>query len=67
MRKQKGDGPKLTPEAASVIKALYERTELNQAQIAAKLGGINQGRISEVINGHRFPDVPAAEDIGGFV
>jgi len=33
-----------------------------QHEIAAKLG-INQGRVSEVLNGKRFGDVPPARDM----
>ncbi len=58
----KSSSPKLTAELAGKIKFLWDRTELNQAQIAAQLGGLNQGRVSEVINGLRFPDVPAASE-----
>lgn len=53
-------GPELTPEIAATIKALWENTDLNQAQIAARVGGINQGRVSEVIQGKRYPEVPPA-------
>lgn len=56
-------GPQLTREVAAKIKALWANTSLNQAQIAAKLGGLNQGRISEVIRGLRLADVPP-EPIG---
>ena len=53
-------GPQLTRELAAKIKALHAHTPLNQAEIAAKLGGLNQGRVSEVLNGARFKDVPPA-------
>lgn len=56
--------PPMTAEMAAHIKALWATTSLNQAQIAAKLGGINQGRVSEVVNGLRFAEVPPA-DLGG--
>lgn len=36
---------------------------LYQHQIAAELG-VNQGRVSEVLSGHRFPD--ARPTAGGF-
>lgn len=67
MRKR-SKSPRLTREIASQIKALWEHTDLNQAQIAARLGALNQGRVSEVINGARYPDVPPASNIstGGF-
>lgn len=57
-------GPSLTQEMAAHIKALWRDTNLNQAQIAARMGGINQGRVSEVINGLRYAEVPPA-DTGG--
>ncbi len=54
----KNKSPKLTEETAANIKWLWQNTPLNQAQIAAELGAINQGRVSEIINGHRFADIP---------
>ena len=53
----KAKGPETTPAIAAKIKALLVGTSLNHAQIAAHLGGINQGRVSEVKNGKRFPNV----------
>lgn len=50
----KNKSPKLTEELAAKIKWLWHNTPLNQAQIAAELGAINQGRVSEVITGQRF-------------
>lgn len=62
--RKSGKSPVLTADVAARIKALWSNTNLNQAQIAARLGGINQGRVSEVINGHRFVEVlPAEGDI----
>jgi predicted XRE-type DNA-binding protein len=49
---------------AAKIKGLWKATQMNQAQIAAALGGINQGRVSEVVRGLRFAEVPPAE-LGG--
>ena len=63
--RRRNKSPRLTPEIASQIKALWENTELNQAQIAARLGALNQGRVSEVVNGGRFPHVAPA-DMGSF-
>ena len=51
------NGPPLTAETAAQIKALWQNTSLNQAQIAARLGGINQGRVSEVVNGRKFSEI----------
>jgi len=50
----KNKSPRLTEETAAHIKWLWHNTSLNQAQIAAELGAINQGRVSEVITGQRF-------------
>lgn len=58
MSRKKQASPKLTAELAGEIKGLWKYTTLNQAQIAARLGALNQGRVSEVINGHRFSEVP---------
>ncbi len=56
-RGSRGASPELTAEIAANIKGLWASTDLNQAQIAAKLGGINQGRVSEVVRGLRFAEV----------
>lgn len=56
------NSPPLTAEVAARIKAMWATTTMNQAQIAAALGGINQGRVSEVVNGLRFPEVPPASE-----
>ena len=50
---------KLTPEVAAEIKKLAASTELFQHEIAA-LVKLNQGRVSEVLSGKRFPEVPPA-------
>ncbi|WP_415922019.1 hypothetical protein [Tateyamaria sp. SN6-1] len=47
----------MTDDIAAQVKWLWENTPLNQAQISAKLGAINQGRVSEVISGQRFSHV----------
>ncbi|WOI34885.1 hypothetical protein R1T40_09215 [Tritonibacter scottomollicae] len=61
---QKKSSPRLTPTLAAYIKWLWQFTPLNQAQIASLLGALNQGRVSEVINGHRFPEVAPREYAG---
>ena len=53
--------PKLTSETAGKIKWLWENTRMNQAQISASLGAINQGRVSEVVTGARYAEVPPLE------
>lgn len=49
--------PTLTAVRAAKIKALLSGTDWNHAQIAAHLGGMNQGRVSEVKTGKRFASV----------
>ncbi len=64
MQRHSRSGPRLTSQKASIIKGLWVHTNLNQAQIASKLGGINQGRVSEVVRGLRFEDIsPASEEV----
>ena len=46
----------LTPELAAKIKLLDRENDLAQHEIAAMLR-INQGRVSEVLTGKRFPEV----------
>ena len=60
----KNKSPRLTEAMAASIKWLWLHTPLNQAQIAALFGAINQGRVSEVVNGHRFPEVDPVEYVG---
>ena len=50
---------RMTAQIAAQIKKLATTTTLFQHQIAAHLG-INQGRVSEVLNGKRFAHVPPA-------
>ncbi|NGM39032.1 XRE family transcriptional regulator [Methylobacterium sp. DB0501] len=49
----------LTATMAAEIKRLARSTDLAQHEIAAKLH-INQGRVSEVLNGKRFPEIRVA-------
>lgn len=48
----------LTAHQAAQIKYMAATTKLFQHEIAAKLG-VNQGRVSEVLTGKRFAEVPA--------
>lgn len=48
--------PFITAEMAAKIKGLLQKGELLQHQIAA-LFNVNQGRISEINTGKRFPNV----------
>ncbi len=50
--------PRVTREMAAKIKR-YLLDNLAQHDIAAMFG-INQGRVSEIKNGKKFADVPAA-------
>ena len=51
--------PRLTREMAATIKWLVAKEGLLQHQAAARFG-INQGRVSEVMRGKRFPGIPPA-------
>lgn len=51
------DTPPMTIELAAKALTLVNELKLKQHQAAAVLG-VNQGRISEVINGHRFAGTP---------
>lgn len=46
----------LTARQAAEIKHLAGTTDLFQHQIAAVVG-VNQGRVSEVLSGKRFPEI----------
>ena len=52
--------PSVTPEMAAEIRYLKTTKKLFNHQIAA-LFGINQGRVSEVLTGKKFPTVPASQ------
>ena len=52
--------PPVTPQMAAEIRFLRQHKGLYNHQIAAHFG-INQGRVSEVLTGKRFPDVPPAQ------
>ncbi len=56
--RRRGRSPTLTSAHAARIKRLWADTDLTQHDIAAELG-LNQGRVSEVVNGHRFGEVSA--------
>lgn len=58
MRRTKS--PRVTPEMAAHIRFLMAAKRLYQHQVAALLG-INQGRVSEVLNGHLHPGVAPAK------
>lgn len=57
--------PPVSPEMAAHIRWLRNTRKLFQHQIAALLE-INQGRVSEVLNGKRHPNVPPAQGSFGF-
>lgn len=52
--------PTVTAEMAAQIRYLKNEKKLYNHQIAA-LFGINQGRVSEVLTGQKFPDTPPAQ------
>jgi len=53
MLKNLKDTPQMTADLAAKALTLVNVMKLKQHQAAAVLG-VNQGRISEVVNGHRF-------------
>ncbi|MFN4126602.1 MULTISPECIES: hypothetical protein [Pannonibacter] len=56
--------PTVTPEMAAQIKALL-KTGMSQHDIAARFR-INQGRVSEINKGYKFPQVePVQGDLFG--
>lgn len=59
-RMKRARSPRVTPEMAAHIKFLVKDQKLFQHQVAA-LCGINQGRVSEVMRGKFFKDVPPAQ------
>lgn len=52
----------VTAEMAAYIKLMVIRYRYHQHQAAAFFG-INQGRVSEIITGKKFGDVPAASTL----
>lgn len=52
--------PAISPELAAHIRFLVNERGLFQHQAAA-LCGVNQGRVSEIMNGQHFPNVEAAQ------
>ncbi len=57
---KKRKSPVVTPEMAAEIKAMLIAGTLNQHDIAARYR-INQGRISEIKTGLKFPGVEPAQ------
>lgn len=53
---KKNKSTQVSAQIAAWVKWLYANTPLNQAQIAA-LFNLNQGRVSEIVNGTRFPNI----------
>ena len=52
--------PSVTPEMAAEIRYLKYEKKLYNHQIAA-IFGINQGRVSEVLTGKRYPGIAPAQ------
>ena len=60
MRRKKS--PPITPRRAAIAKFLVKKLGLYQHQAAALLG-VNQGRISEIISGKKFPDIQPTKQL----
>jgi len=58
-RRAKRQSPSVTPEMAGQIKAMIINLGMMQHDVAARFG-INQGRVSEIMNNHAFAEVPPA-------
>ncbi len=54
LRKAKSRSPTVTEEMAKKIRRMV-KSGMAQHDVAAHFG-INQGRVSEVVNGHKFPE-----------
>jgi predicted XRE-type DNA-binding protein len=57
---ERQNSPPISPEMAAHIKFLVKERKLFQHQVAALLG-LNQGRVSEIMRGHRHPGVPPTQ------
>ena len=57
---ERASSPPISAEMAAHIRFLIKEQGLYQHQAAA-LVGVNQGRISEVMRGKYFPNVPPAQ------
>lgn len=57
---QKEPSPPVTAEMAAEIRYLKHAKGLYNHQIAAHFG-INQGRVSEVLTGKKFPEVASGQ------
>jgi predicted XRE-type DNA-binding protein len=57
-----GKTPSMTAELAAHAKYLVQEAGLLQHQAAAVLG-VNQGRISEVMTGKSWPDIPPNDQL----
>ncbi|PQA87736.1 hypothetical protein [Hyphococcus luteus] len=51
--------PPVTPEMAAQMRTMVTKLGMMQHDVAAYFG-VNPGRVSEVVNGHTFVDVPPA-------
>jgi len=54
--------PPITPEMAAQIRHLKKTKNLYNHQIAAMFG-INQGRVSEVLTGKKFPNTHSQQSL----
>jgi transcriptional regulator with XRE-family HTH domain len=53
--------PRVTKEMAAHIRFLIQKQGLYQHQVASLLD-LNQGRVSEVMRGYRYPDIPPSQN-----
>lgn len=54
--------PKLTPDMVPVIK-LARAKGIPYTWISHYFGGLNFGRIADVVKGARYPDIPCADSL----
>jgi hypothetical protein len=54
--------PKVTPDMVPVIK-LARRLGIPYSWISGYYGGLNFGRIADVVKGRLFPDIPPASQL----
>lgn len=57
---QRKSSPPVTPQMAAEIRFLKQQKKLFNHQIAAHFG-INQGRVSEVLTGKKFPEAQPSQ------
>ena len=53
--------PRVTAAMAAEMKTMVAMLGMKQHDVAAYFG-VNQARVSEVVNGHKFGDIPPADE-----